>query len=298
MLSNNANDGVLITGSGANNNTIEGNLIGTNVTGTAAMGNIADGVQIDSGASGNVIGGASTATSGTLAGAGNVISGNGANGIEFTRGLTTGSSGNTVEGNFIGIDAAGTKAIANKQNGIRIVESSANLIGGTTSGTGNVVSGNGADGIVMVGPGTPSAADPGALSNVIIGNVIGLNDTREASLANTGDGIAIEQAAAANLIGVTGDGNLEGNVISGNGGNGVLITGAHATQNVIEATYIGTDGMGQNSLANTNGVLISAGASNNTIGGTAQRRRQRDLGKLAGRRRTHRPWHLGESTHQ
>ncbi len=270
LLSNNASDGVLIAGSGTNNNTIEGNLIGTNVTGAAAMANIADGVQIDSGASDNVIGGASSATSGTLSGAGNVISGNGANGIEFTRGLTTGSNSNTVEGNFIGTDNTGTKAIANQQNGIRIVESSANLIGGTSSGTGNVVSGNGALGIAVVGPGTPSAADPGADNNVIIGNIIGLNDSREASLGNTGGGIAIEQAAAGNLIGASGNGNLEGNVISGNGGDGVLITGAHATQNVVEATYIGTDGMGQNALPNTSGVLISAGASNNTIGGKAK----------------------------
>ena len=63
-----------------------------------------DGVLIDAGASSNTIGG-------TTAGAGNVISGNTGDGI----GVTAAARGNVIEGNYIGTNAAGTAALANRQ---------------------------------------------------------------------------------------------------------------------------------------------------------------------------------------
>ena len=62
--------GVHITG-GSSDNLVEGNLIGTNAAGTAAVGNGDSGVLIDGGSANNTIGG-------TAIGAGNMISGNGA----------------------------------------------------------------------------------------------------------------------------------------------------------------------------------------------------------------------------
>ena len=239
---------------------IEGNYIGTDLSGSVALGNGADGIHIDNGAANNVVGGPGTAASGSLAGAGNLISGNGTNGVEITGGTTTGSNGNTIEGNFIGTNGAGLKSVPNQQNGVRIMGSSGNQVGGTVVGTGNLISGNGADGIGIIGPETPTAADPGANSNVVIGNVIGLNLTREAGLSNAGNGLTIAQATSGNLVGVDTQGDIEGNVISDNRGDGILVVGAHATQNVIEASYIGADGMGRNAFPNATGVVISGGA--------------------------------------
>ena len=145
-----------------------------------------------------MVGGAGTAASGFLTGLGNLISGNGVNGVEITRGTTTGSNSNTIEGNFIGTNGAGLKSVPNQQNGVRIVESSGNQVGGTAVGTGNLISGNGADGVAIIGPGTPIASvDPGANFNVIIGDVIGLSLTREAGLSNAGNGVTIAQATSA-----------------------------------------------------------------------------------------------------
>ena len=67
-------------------------MIGTDVTGTAAIANGNDGVEIDTGATGNTIGGL-TSTPGT--GAGNVISGNTSDGVEITG---SGTSGQRVAG--------------------------------------------------------------------------------------------------------------------------------------------------------------------------------------------------------
>ena len=69
VISGNGNDGVQIYGS-AIFNVVAGNKIGTDVTGTVALGNSSSGVEVDAGCSGNTIGG-------TTAGAGNVISANG-----------------------------------------------------------------------------------------------------------------------------------------------------------------------------------------------------------------------------
>src|SRR5260370_1295093 len=85
---------------------------------------------------------------GTAAGAGNVLSGNsGANayGIQINS-----STGTIVQGNIIGLNAAGTAAIQNDAGGIIILGGSANTIGGTTAGARNVISGNGGAGLLIL----------------------------------------------------------------------------------------------------------------------------------------------------
>ena len=86
-------DGIEITGSGASNNAVLGNFIGTNAAGTAALGN-GTGVVIDNGASNNTIGG-------TGAGAGNVISGNSVDGIDIGSFSPTLSSGTATSSRAI-----------------------------------------------------------------------------------------------------------------------------------------------------------------------------------------------------
>ena len=103
LISGNSNDGVLIVGSGASGNVVEGDYVGTDVTGTTTfdsggnrLGNSDYGVEIDFGATDNTVGG-------TSSGSADVISGN-------VTGVGIGSSGNVVEGNFIGTDKTGTTA--------------------------------------------------------------------------------------------------------------------------------------------------------------------------------------------
>jgi len=124
--------GIVINGAstaGATGNRVLGNFIGVDVSGDLALGNSTNGVFI---AAGNVIGGAG-------AGEGNVISGTTAgSGIRLV-----GASSNTIKGNFIGTNAAGTMARGNLNNGVTLQSGSANnLIGGTAAGAGNVISGN------------------------------------------------------------------------------------------------------------------------------------------------------------
>ena len=93
MLSANTDLGVWITGSGTSSNQVEGNYIGTDATGSLALGNGLGGVQIDSGASSNVIGGTTTYAL-------NLIEYNTSNGV----GIGPGSFGNVIENDFIDLN--------------------------------------------------------------------------------------------------------------------------------------------------------------------------------------------------
>jgi hypothetical protein len=119
---NNASGGgVVLAGSGAMGNLVEGNLIGTDVTGTAALGNRTDGVFLLNGASRNVAGG-------TAPGARNVISGNAGRGVEIDLPETT---GNVVQGNYIGADVTGTRPLGNLDQGVILGNTTGNTVGGT-----------------------------------------------------------------------------------------------------------------------------------------------------------------------
>src|SRR5439155_17551000 len=93
--------GVYLVGSGATGNQLQGNMIGLDVTGAAALGNALWGMYIS--APGNLIGG-------TTAGAGNVVSANGDAGIYLAG---SGATRNQLQGNIIGADLTGTAARGN-----------------------------------------------------------------------------------------------------------------------------------------------------------------------------------------
>ena len=119
VISGNSGIGLEITG--GSQNVVAGNYIGTNPAGTAAVGNGSNGVQIDTGSTGNTIGG-------TTAGARNIISGNAGNGVDITG---SGSTGNVVEGDYIGTNALGTASLGNLNSGVELQNASGNTIGGT-----------------------------------------------------------------------------------------------------------------------------------------------------------------------
>jgi hypothetical protein len=250
VISGNAHHGVFLVDSGTSGNVVQGNRIGTDVNGTAALGNVDDGVRIESSANANTVGG-------TAAGAGNLISGNGGHGVVLN---LPGTSGNVVQGNYIGTDATGTRAIGNSYAGV-LVEggASSNTIGGTVAGARNVISGNDRWGIVLILSGTTG--------NQVQGNFIGTNATGTQALGN-GVGVYILGGASNNTIGGTAAG--AGNVIAGNSDGGIFISGSGTTGTLVQGNLIGTDTSGAAALGNGgSGVLVANGASNNTIGGTA-----------------------------
>jgi parallel beta-helix repeat protein len=130
-------DGVVAIGLDASGNRIEGNYIGTDTAGTADLGNSNDGVNIGAGPD-NIVGG-------TTAAARNVISGNDGDGIFVSGGNM---SGNRIEGNYIGTDADGTADLGNSDNGV-LLDAAANVVGGTSAGARNVISGNVDDGVFV-----------------------------------------------------------------------------------------------------------------------------------------------------
>jgi CSLREA domain-containing protein len=245
VISGNNVNGVLILDSGAAMNQVQGNFIGTDVTGRLDRGNTLDGVSI-AGAPNNTIGG-------TAAGAGNLISGNDGNGVAISS-----STGNQVQGNLIGTDATGTADLGNTGDGVSISGSPNNAIGGMVAGAGNVISGNNGSGVLISGG--------GATMNQVQGNFIGTDAAGSADLGNTSNGVFIS-GAPGNTIGGTAAGAR--NVISGNNGSGVFINGTGATMNQVQGNVIGANAAGTADVGNTgDGVLIS-GAPDNTIGGTA-----------------------------
>jgi hypothetical protein len=253
LISGNAgNGGYGVNLDGCSGNLVAGNLIGTDVSGSVALGNDGAGIEISESASRNTVGG-------TSALARNVISGNRLDGILFW--FYFGQQ-NRVQGNYIGTDSTGTVALANGRDGVRIFGAyHDNLIGGTDAGAGNLISGNGEDGVFL---------GLGATNNQVQGNWIGTNVFGTASLGNGGNGVEI-QGAAGNLIG--GLANQAGNVISGNQGNGVLIRpdiyGDAVTNNLVQGNLIGTDVTGTVDLGNGGNGVTVASANRNTIGGTA-----------------------------
>lgn len=258
----------------SSNNTIQGNYIGTTADGTAAAGNGTEGVAIFSSipgtsSNGNIIGGTTAVNR-------NVISGN-RSGVVINAQDGGTTSNNVIQGNYIGTNAAGTSGIGNAGDGILFNDSQGqgnltnNTIGGTTgvtvggacTGACNVISGNGANGVGIW--------HSDAQNNSVIGNYIGTNAAGTGSIANGDIGVEINEAPNNSIGGTTPQAR---NVLSGNIGAGILLTGAATAGSHIEGNYIGTNPAGTAAIPNRKmGIGIgpspgAIGARNNTIGGT------------------------------
>ncbi|HEU4711074.1 MAG TPA: SBBP repeat-containing protein [Pyrinomonadaceae bacterium] len=237
VVSGNSFDGIEVGGS---NNTIQGNYIGTNAAGTAALGNSGSGILIQQPTFvNNLIGG-------TSAGAGNLISGN-------QRGITTNGVGTTIQGNLIGTNAAGALPIANNGDGIR-VDAADVLVGGLTPAARNIISGNLGYGVFLTGSGSK-----------LQGNFIGTDVTGTLQLGNAAAGVS----GGLNVL-IGGTTPEARNVIAGNFGAGNIALGDNSSGSpaTVQGNYIGTDVTGTKAIGSSRfGIAIFN--SNNIIGGTA-----------------------------
>ena len=204
--------------------------------------------------------GAPPATDGlTLSGASNsvvralVINRFSRHGIRISGGMS-----NVIAGNYIGTDAAGALDRGNGANGVSIESSIDNTIGGTSAGARNVISGNEGNGVAITGGGV-------AAVNRVQGNFIGTNAAGNGALANALAGVLV--AGDNNLIGGVAAGAR--NLISGNGQDGVAITGAFTTQNGVEGNTIGLAADGSPLGNGHHGIRLDNSVGHNGVGGSA-----------------------------
>ncbi|WP_435009988.1 Calx-beta domain-containing protein [Tundrisphaera lichenicola] len=249
LISGNAGHGILVR-YGATGNRVAGNRIGSDASGLRPLPNLVSGILVD-GSSDNTIGG-------SVAGATNLISGNGSVGVILQGGATR----NFIGANLIGSDLRGTSALGNGNAGILVEDSPNNIIG-----PGNLVSGNGTVKVPGAGIWIEGA---GSVGNRVIGNRVGTNLTGSAALPNTSVGILVNEAPL-NRIGGSNPG--EGNLVSGNIATGLMLSGIGAHGNAVQGNLIGTDASGTRRLGNgtsTIGVgLYLLNAPGNFIGGTS-----------------------------
>ncbi len=238
LISANRGAGVLVLAADA---VIQGNLIGTDSTGAGSLGNAAGITVSGSGVTGVRIGG-------TTSGSRNVISGNTSHGI-----LLDGASRNTIQGNYIGLDATGTTAMWNEEGAVAQAGAAGNFIGGTTSGAGNVMAAR---------QGAAVELTDGATANLVQGNKLG---TDAAGMHGLFDlyGVLVSGNSPDNVIGGTVAG--AGNLISASRAAGIgLFESSDRTR--VQGNRIGTDASGTHALANPTGLVVDT--SENVIGGT------------------------------
>ena len=177
------------------NQVIQGNLVGTNAAGTAALPNFFRGIDVG-GQSDNLVGGPSP-------GARNVVSGNVGPAIHVGNSSDV-LLNNVIQGNYVGTNAAGASALPNQNDGIELEGASGNTIAD------NLISGNDLNGVRIGDDGESGGSD----DNVVSGNRVG-TDAAGGPLGNASNGIFI-QAGEDNVVGA-------GNVIAHNGDAGVAV---------------------------------------------------------------------------
>jgi CSLREA domain-containing protein len=232
--------------SGGTGNVVQGNRIGTNASGTAALGN---GVGIRILGPGTIIGG-------TEPGAGNLLSGNGS---RENYALSILSTFATVQGNLFGTNATGDALIGN--TGDALFVSSRNgvtTIGGTTPAARNIIAGSTGRGIYIDSAFNDNPA-------FVQGNYIGTNADGTGALPNLSHGIFVSDDGI--IVGGTAPG--AGNLTSGNGEDGIHVNGQ---LNTVQGNLVGTDVSGTLAIPNQgDGVELQSAfdrGRGNLIGGT------------------------------
>ena len=231
VISGNNKSGVLINGSGVLQNILVNNSIGTDPTGQSGRANQGSGVLIQSPL--NRVG---------SLGAGNTISANMGSGVS----VTTDAAVTIVQDNRIGTNVDGTNDLGNGNFGVQL-KTANNLI------TDNLVSGNQRHGILVSGA--------SATNNQVLGNQVGVDVTGTSALPNSAYGIYVT-GADQTVIGTTQ--SSDANLVSGNGGSGVVIV--NSTNTSVAGNKIGTSTDGNSGLGNGgNGISMFAGTTTTTV---------------------------------
>lgn len=237
-MSNNLQEGLLISGVGTDSNIVRGNKIGLDPGGNGDMGNSGSGIRVDQ-AIGTLIGGPSNL--------GNVIGANGAEGIL----LENGARGTGIRGNYIGVDIY-MLAHSNAGSGILLDSSNANQIGSSDVQERNYIGRNYVDGITI----------DGSDSNVIVGNLIGV-DPAGGTIGNSRHGVFVNNSKFNRIGGPT---VAEGNTISFNSSEGVYFQDSYDSW--IESNRIGTDQSGNNDAGNDGAGIRLEYSFDIFVGGT------------------------------
>lgn len=248
VISGNVSWGISVT-TGAGFNVISGNLIGTDPTGTTAMGNRLGGIGIAA-SSGNLIGGTQGAETR------NVISGNVGDGISVTAfSGNLNANNNVIVGNHVGVDITGGAAISNTSRGVHIGVGISNRVGGVLLAERNVISGNSSLGVSVGGTNT--------FFTIIQGNLIGPfadGVTAPPAAGNQTAGIQLGGAVDTMIGGMVAGAR---NVISGNKTYGINMD-AWPLRTTVAGNFVGVQSNGTAVLPNAFvGILI--GASSNTL---------------------------------
>ena len=259
ILSGSSSLGVTISG---NSNRVQGNFIGTDITGTQPLSSLSWGIDITGGTQ-NIVGIDGDENGDTEER--NLISGNGG-------GVRISATGNIVAGNYIGTEVTGTTVLGtgNESLGIEIIGNS-NRIGTDGDGKSDSLEGNIISGGFSGGgnPNTAHAINLNGDQTIIAGNYIGTDVTGLIALGNLGSGITA--SGDNNRIGTNADGVSdaeERNIVSGNGRTGIRVLD---NNNIIAGNYIGVDATGTGAMGNgvsaaTGGVVLGFSSSGNRVG--------------------------------
>lgn len=268
VISANRGNGISLHGSSGN--TIADNRIGSNPSGSLPLGNGKNGIWITGASNGNEIGGTAyvdkgtglsnnpTGSKGTVTPVfvvppqGNLISGNRQNGVL----IDSHSTNNSLNGNFIGTTADGNALLPNLGDGVWIDGADGNRLTGCTFQNDpfvyyNVVSGNTKNGLQITNS-----------NNVVVqGNFFGIGANNTNILGNVRDGILVEGSSKNAQVG----GVIPlGNVSSGNGLNGIEVTGT--VSNFITFNTFGGLLAFKGAAPNGNdGLLLTATGGNQTV---------------------------------
>ncbi|HET9789019.1 MAG TPA: carboxypeptidase-like regulatory domain-containing protein, partial [Pyrinomonadaceae bacterium] len=162
------------------------------------------------------------------------------------------STGNAVQGNFIGTNAAGTADLGNTTNGVFQSQASS-TIGGDVAGARNIISGNSNPGIVF----------NGSSGNLVQSNFIGTDVTGTIGFGVSQGGVQVISGADNSFGGSTPEGR---NIISGNGGHGFQIRQLGADGNMVQGNLIGTQIDGSSALGNNgDGIAVESSSNDNVV---------------------------------
>lgn len=250
LISANRSDGILID-DGATGNQLSGNFIGTNASGSAALGNGANGVAIVNADYNSLVGTTSLQNPFVFY---NVISGNRGNGL-----VVHNADHTVVHANFFGMGADNNTVVANRGDGMLVMGDSTYVDSGGEIPLGNVMSGNRGYGIEIVDT---------AGGVVSFNNFVGQAAFGTTAKPNRAGGILVTSSNPGFDIGNEYTWNkIRTSLIGGNWGNGIAFLGdAHGAE--VTDTSVGTDNTIKQPLPNLgNGILIGGNANQIAIGG-------------------------------